>query len=118
MNLLKTLDSNAKPLWGIISPIHMVENLAYGFDMSVHNFIAKKIDKEVEQNKAFVKEKGFPISKRKRIASDLKPTVNENLNDAIIELDALIREFYDVLGEMDDAFKTSHFYFGQLNFDE
>lgn len=117
LELLKTLDNRTQPQWGIMTPVHMVENLTYGFDMSVHNFMPVKTNGKVERNKIFVFENGFPVSERKRKSSDLKPTTNATLQDAIIDLEALIWEFYDVMGDLDDTFKTSHFYFGPLDFD-
>ncbi len=114
---LTKLSAETKPLWGIMTPIHMIENLSYGFHMSIHNFQFKEIDEKIIQNKLFVMENGFPISQRQRKKANLKPTIHNTNEDALIELRGFIFEFYDVIGSMDSSFKTSHFYFGPLDFD-
>lgn len=121
LELLNKLNVDQKPLWGKMTPQHMVEHLYKTIQASI-----KEISLEVltEERKIPVLKKLFlgsrPLPKEfmnPAIGPELLPLDFASLNSAIDELKKVI-ERYDTFFNANPGIKTAHPVFGYLTKEE
>ncbi len=122
LNLLLTLKSSKKPLWGIMTPHHMVEHLCYILENSVGR---RKIDTITPEEK-LPKYKQFLMSQYGFTRNfkfphlplnELVPLKTNSIGEAIELYQTLVKEMLALINKPD--FKTTpHPMYGPLNKDE
>lgn len=115
--LLTQLKPDQKPLWGKMTPQHMVEHLYKAVQASINEV---SLEVYTEERKISVLKKLFlgerPLPKEfmnPAIGPELMSLEFENLNSAIIEL-ANVMHRYDKFFNENPSAKTAHPIFGHL----
>ena len=121
LELLGKLEANQKPLWGKITPQHMVEHLYKTIQASINEIFLEVF---TEERKIPVLKKLFlgsrPLPKEfmnPAIGPDLLPLEFISLNSAIDELKKII-ERYNNYFESNPGVQTAHPAFGYLTKEE
>ena len=119
--LLTQLTPNQKPLWGKMTPQHMVEHLYKTIQASI-NEISLNVYTEERKipvlKKLFLGDRALPKEfMNPAIGPELMSLEFENLNSAIIEL-AKVMYRYDKFFNENPSAKTAHPIFGFLNKEE
>ena len=118
---LQKLEQDQKPIWGKMTPHHMVEHLYKTVQASI-NEITLKIYSEERRipviKKLFFGERPFPKEfMNPAVGPDLLPLQFDNLKSAIVELDKVIKR-YNKYFEDNLSVKTIHPIFGYLTKEE
>jgi len=122
LSLLKNLSENVKPVWGIMTPQHMIEHLCQAVQLS---------NGKLEISECMNPDEKLPILKRILMSSrplpqnfvntvigaELKPLKNKSIDEAIIELEKEINEIDDFF-EINPEAKPINPTFGPLNKEE
>jgi oxepin-CoA hydrolase/3-oxo-5,6-dehydrosuberyl-CoA semialdehyde dehydrogenase len=118
MDCLSKLTSSSKPVWGTISPQHMVEHLEYtyliasgevqDFEVATPEKVLEKVQETLYNYKPMPQNYDFPLSKR------LKKLKHENLDIAKIKLIEARDEYLKFFKEYPEA-KTKNVVFGLLD---
>jgi len=121
INSLQKLEQDQKPIWGKMTPHHMVEHLYKTVQASI-NEITLKIYSEERRipvfKKLFFGERPFPKEfMNPAVGPDLLPLEFDNLKTAIVELDKVIIR-YNKYFENNVSVKTIHPIFGYLTKEE
>jgi Protein of unknown function (DUF1569) len=121
INSLQKLEQDQKPIWGKMTPHHMVEHLYKTVQASI-NEITLKIYSEESRipvfKKLFFGERPFPKEfMNPAVGPDLLPLQFDNLKTAIVELDKVI-DRYNKYFENNVSVKTIHPIFGYLTKEE
>jgi len=121
INSLQKLEQDQKPIWGKMTPHHMVEHLYKTVQASI-NEITLKIYSEERRipvfKKLFFGDRPFPKEfMNPAVGPDLLPLQFDNLKTAIFELDKVINR-YNKYFENNVSVKTIHPIFGYLTKDE
>jgi hypothetical protein len=121
INSLQKLEQDQKPIWGKMTPHHMVEHLYKTVQASI-NEITLKIYSEERKipvfKKLFFGERPFPKEfMNPAVGPDLLPLQFDNLKTAIVELDKVINR-YNKYFENNVSVKTIHPIFGYLTKEE
>ena len=120
MELLKNLQTNTPPSFGLMTPQHMIEHLTWTLKNAVkrhgepeHPPTEKqlKFHKFIENGAVF---KHFPSDKT---IDDLPPLKYENLDQAKTQIGIAIHRFYDHF-ENNPDFKAYNPFIGELEFEE
>jgi hypothetical protein len=117
IELLKGLKANQKPLWGKMTPQHMVEHLYKAMQASI-NEISLNIFTEERKipvlKRLFLGEKALPKEfMNPAIGPDLMALEFKNMEAATLELENIL-ERYEQFFENNPDIKTAHPTFGYL----
>lgn len=120
-NALDQLAPDAKPLWGVMTPQHMVEHLIVTYKMSIGRIKIPLVvsPEEAPKNKPYLL-KDSPM--RRNVASptgnnELQPLRFDDLDTAITKLKEEVLKFQE-FREQNPEFHAIHPYGGALNPDE
>jgi hypothetical protein len=121
INSLHQLKDEQKPLWGKMTPHHMVEHLYKTVQTSI-NEITLKIYSEERRipvfKKLFFGDRPFPKEfMNPAVGPDLLPLQFENLKTAVVELEKIIAR-YNKFFQNNLTVKTIHPIFGYLTKEE
>ena len=115
---LRTLDPGAKPLWGIMTPQHMVEHLVSTWMISNGRFRVKEAlpPKEIERRREFLfSDTPYPKSLTNPVQGDgLQKLRKGSLAEAIDQLEREMTTFFDYHDQHPEAVEV-HPVFGPLN---
>jgi DNA-directed RNA polymerase subunit H (RpoH/RPB5) len=121
IDLLSKLTVDQKPLWGKMTPQHMVEHLFKTYQVSISEI---KLDIFSDERKISVLKKLFlgkrPLPKEfinPAIGPDLLPLEFPDLETAILELKKILLR-YDIFFSKNPQTKTAHPVFGYLTKEE
>jgi hydroxymethylglutaryl-CoA reductase/oxepin-CoA hydrolase/3-oxo-5,6-dehydrosuberyl-CoA semialdehyde dehydrogenase len=119
---LKQLEDNQKPLWGIMTPQHMVEHIIGSWLISNGRFQVKlqtAAEKLTERRNFLFSDKEFQqnVQSAEGEPGKLNKLRKDNLLDAIISLQKEIITFYDYHNENPKTL-FMHPVFGELNKEE
>ena len=121
IDLLSKLTVDQKPLWGKMTPQHMVEHLFKTYQVSISEI---KLDIFSDERKISVLKKLFlgkrPLPKEfinPAIGPDLLPLEFPDLETAILELKKILLR-YDIFFSKNPQIKTAHPVFGYLTKEE
>lgn len=121
INLLNKLKNDQKPLWGKMSPQHMVEHLYMAIQSSINEikFNIYSEERKIPVLKRFLLgDRPFPKEfMNPTIGPDLVPLQFPDLNQAIKELKNVIGR-YDQFFKDNHSIKTIHPVFGFLSKEE
>jgi hypothetical protein len=117
INLFTKLKENQKPLWGKMTPQHMVEHLNKAIQASINEIYLNVFTEERKIpaiKKLFLGERPLPKEfMNPAIGPDLLPLEFTDLNSAIKELEKVIKR-YDQFFTDNPLIKTPHPVFGHL----
>ncbi len=119
--LLKKLKGDEKGNWGVLSPQGMIEHMSESIAIASMRIVhALHTPPElVEKMKSFaISDKEFkPNTKNALMSDDAAPLRNKNIEDAIQELEAEIKEFLNFY-ERKPGTQVTNPFFGTLNYEE
>lgn len=120
-DLLQKLSAEAKPLWGLMTPQHMLEHLIVTFKMSIGRIKIPVISKEEDfpRLKAYLK-KDSPMRRSVPAPTgknELQPLRSANLEEAKEKLLLEVESFIAYMRANPDAL-ASHPYGGPMNAEE
>jgi len=118
--LLKTLPADREPNFGLMTPQHMVEHLAYTLKNCVRR-VGEVENPPTKGQLGFQKfiAKGAIMEHRPKgkTKADLPPLKYDNIEDAIAQVEIAIHRFYNHFDSQPD-FKCYNAFFGELGFEE
>jgi hypothetical protein len=121
VKLLNQLTPDQKPLWGKMTPQHMVEHLYKTIQASLNEITLNIFTEERKipiLKKLFLGERTLPKDfMNPAIGPKLLPLEFKDLNNAIIELEN-VQKRYEQFFINDSSIKTAHPIFGYLNKEE
>ncbi|KAB2847264.1 MAG: hypothetical protein F9K45_00025 [Melioribacteraceae bacterium] len=118
IDLLKDFDKNTKPLWGKMSPQHMIEHLIGSLQMAIDELKVEcfnppeklpALKKYLMSSRPLPKDFINPV-----IGADLIPLKYSSLEESISVLKNYIKKYYDFFETNPDS-KTTNPTFGELN---
>lgn len=117
-SILDKLKEDAKPLWGIMTPQHMVEHLIVTFKMSIGRINIPVVSREEDfpRLRTYLM-KDSPM--RRSVPSptgknELQPLRSASLQEATDKLKAEVIKYFDFMEEQPD-FTANHPYGGPMN---
>ncbi|MEZ5009150.1 MAG: hypothetical protein R2753_13450 [Chitinophagales bacterium] len=119
IDLLKTLQSNMQPLWGMMTPQHMIEHLIFIYENSIGEREVKLLVEEEKLPKfqAFLRS-NYGFSQNFKFGmlpeNELVPLKYDSIEEAIIELENYIKKFFEMV-DSDSFLFMMHPYYGKLN---
>lgn len=118
--LLRSLPSDAKPVWGKMTVQGMIEHLADTFKLASGRFVNTKVFTPPEKLEGFrqflMSDQPFPQGiENPFLPKDPAPARNKTIEEALHELRTEIDFFFTVFEENNQQV-TLHPYFGQLDF--
>lgn len=121
INLLAQLKENQKPLWGKMTPQHMVEHLYKAIQASINEIYLNVFTEERKipiLKRIFLGEKPLPKEfMNPAIGPELLTLEFKDLNNAIIELEN-VQKRYEQFFIDNPSIKTAHPIFGYLTKEE
>jgi hypothetical protein len=121
LNRLKNLTMNDKPLWGIMTPQHMVEHLILAVNMSNGKFNLDCINppEKIPTLKRFLlSSRPLPkLFENPALGKGLQPLEYKSLNEAIEKLKEELENYYSFF-DKNPAARTMNVTFGELNKEE
>lgn len=120
---LANLKNESKALWGSFSAQQMIEHLILGIKMSMGqiHFPMEVTTEKAEELKAFLySDKGFSKNIPVGFVDITTPYIYENLDLAVDAFCEMILAFEEIQNNLDQGinFKSTHPYFGSLNYHE
>ena len=117
--LLRTLDQNQRPVWGKMTPQHLVEHLVGSWRISNGRARVKCIfeGEELEKRRAFIFS-DVPYAKNITnpvMGDGLLPLRKTNLEAAIVQLEDEMNAFFEYFDKNPNVFET-HPVFGELDY--
>jgi len=117
--LIEALKSDTQPLWGVMTPQHMVEHLIFVTKVTLKRYGDPEAEYAAHQAKmkAFIEgERTFPKNITPLNAKpDLKPLRFNNLDEAITALKETLQKYY-AFNEANPGFKSYNSHMGELDF--